>query len=72
MSRPRTPVTVLKAVVLSGLVLALCGASPAPKRARVPAPERAAVDTSTFDQVIATGSRVHMTVTNYGFYGNNF
>jgi hypothetical protein len=29
-------------------------------------------DSVRFDQKIADGSRVHMTVTNYGFYGNNF
>ena len=72
MTRRRSPVIVLKAVALSGLVLALPGASWAAERARVPAPAQAAADTSVFDQLIATGSRVHMTVTNYGFYGNNF
>jgi hypothetical protein len=36
------------------------------------AAQRAVPDTVRFDQVIATGSLVHMTVTNYGFYGNNF
>ena len=66
----RSPV--LGAAVLWALALALGGPSPAASRERVAAPAQALADTSVFDQVIATGSRVHMTVTNYGFYGNNF
>ena len=45
------------------LVFALAGAAPA--RAQAPG-------SPLYDQQIATGSRVHMTITNYGFYGNNF
>ena len=59
------------------ILLAVAGALPAPAadRGRVVAPsaaQRTIPDSTRFDQVIATGSRVHMTITNYGFYGNNF
>src|SRR5262249_5906062 len=36
------------------------------------AAQRTAPDGTRFDQVIAGGSKVNMTITNYGFYGNNY
>jgi len=62
-------------------LLALSGAAPAaerpaaPDRDRPAAPSRAqrsAPPGTRFDQVIAEGSKVNMTITNYGFYGNNY
>jgi hypothetical protein len=65
----------LKRLIVLGLVLALAGAAMAQDRPRVVAPsavQRQAPAGTRFDQVIGTGSLVHMTLTNYGFYGNNF
>ncbi len=62
-------------VASSVLLLLLAGASPAAERERVAEPhavQRTIPAGTKFDQVIATGSKVHMTITNYGFYGNNF
>jgi hypothetical protein len=53
---------IMRRVLSSVLLLVLAGASPAAAQS----------DATEFDQVIATGSRVHMAITNYGFYGNNF
>ena len=73
MPRP-SPVIALRAAAAwaLALALALAGPSPAASRERVAAPAQTLADTSVFDQQIVTGSRVHMTITNYGFYGNNF
>lgn len=38
----------------------------------VASPARVIPDTVQFDQEIANGNRVHMTSSNYGYYGNNF
>jgi hypothetical protein len=57
------------------LLLALAGAALAADRERTVSPlavQRTAPAGTRFDQVIATGSKVNMTITNYGFYGNNY
>ena len=44
-----------------------------PERRMFPlAAQRTIPPNTKFDQDTASGNRVHMTVTNYGFYGNNF
>jgi len=65
----------LKRTISILLMFALAGASHAAERERVATPsaaQRQAPAGTRFDQVIATGSLVNMTITNYGFYGNNF
>ena len=42
------------------------------RRAAPSAAQRSAPPGTRFDQVIATGSKVNMTITNYGFLGNNY
>lgn len=42
------------------------------RRVKPSAVQRTSPPGTRFDQVIATGSKVNMTLTNYGFYGNNF
>src|SRR5262249_9086148 len=59
------------------LLLALAAPASAADRARdrIAAPSAAQRDAppgTRFDQVIADGSKVNMTITNYGFYGNNY
>jgi hypothetical protein len=57
------------------VLLALTGPLHADDRDRVVVPSRAqrsAPPGTRFDQVVADGSKVHMTMTNYGFYGNNY
>jgi len=70
-------VTIAERGALLLLLLALAGPAPAADRAldRVAVPsavQRTAPPGTRFDQVIANGSKVNMTITNYGFYGNNY
>ena len=65
---------------VAGLALALAlGLGAGPAGAADHEPERAPLrvartipDSVRFDQEIAKGNEIHMTLTNYGFYGNNF
>lgn len=75
MRRPMLRATVLPLLVSASAALAMAPAASAAdreSRARRPGIERTIPDTVRFDQDIADGNLVHMTVTNYGFYGNNF
>jgi hypothetical protein len=68
------------AAVLAALALVVTAApleAAPPVSIREPAPVpttilRVIPDSVRFDQKIADGNRVHMTATNYGFFGNNF
>src|SRR5207249_10881932 len=74
---PEATVTIAERGARLLLLLALAGPAPAADRAldRVAVPsavQRTAPPGTRFDQVIANGSKVNMTITNYGFYGNNY
>ena len=66
----------MKRVALALLMLvAALPAAAAATRDPVKAPlaaQRTIPDSARFDQLVGRGSLVQMTVTNYGFYGNNF
>jgi hypothetical protein len=69
----------LPALTLLAIVALAATAATLPSRADLRDPvqrrsvvERTIPDTVRFDQEIADGNLVQMTVTNYGFYGNNF
>src|SRR5205814_10368749 len=72
----RVPEAHVRRIAALLLLLALAGpASAADPRDRVAAPsaaQRSSPPGTRFDQVIASGSKVNMTITNYGFYGNNY
>lgn len=66
----------MRRIAIVSLLLALAAAAASAAEHEAPprsaGPLRSIPDTVAFDQDIATGSQVYMTVTNYGFYGNNF
>ena len=65
----------LRAAMLSIALLLLAAPARGVDRDVAPVPHaatRVIPDTVRFDQEIADGNLVQMTVTNYGFYGNNF
>ncbi len=69
----------MRRALIATLLILAAAVQAAPSRAqshdmpeRVSGPLRTVPDTVAFDQDYADGSQVSMTVTNYGFFGNNF